>query len=136
MRGRVVVLGFVVLAVSAVVVGFAVAQSEAPDHDYALAVSKFGGNPECPKGRVIGTAEWEKLAQRMAEIESPPGVDLATVDPLDYVLVIPDDPQPYLKTFDEVPPGRFAVVPCVAVSADRMVLADDSAVLFAMDGAD
>jgi hypothetical protein len=129
-RPTLVLLTLASIVGTTAVVGLALAQSAAPDHDYDLAQSKFGQNQICPQGRVLGKSEWETLAQREAQIDPPPGVDLGTPEPLDYVMVVPDDPAPYLKGVSEVPDGMLAVVPCVAVSPERLVLADDAANLY------
>lgn len=130
-RRKVLLLAFTALLLATAVVGLALAQSSAQDHDYDLAESMFGTNPDCPPGRVLDVSEWETLAEREAQFDQPDGVDLGTPPPLDFVEVVPDDPAPFLKGgFSQVPSGMIAVVPCIAVSPDRLALADDAANFF------
>ncbi|MEX0984821.1 MAG: hypothetical protein WD096_07195 [Actinomycetota bacterium] len=129
LRGLVVASG-VVLVVAGSIAGFAGprAGDDRPDHDYAAALSRFGGNPDCPPGKVVGYSDWEGLEERLSSLDPPDGVDLTSSIPaIDFVRVAPDDPRPYLHGKTEVPDGLIAVIPCVEIESGHLVVADPSA---------
>jgi len=96
--------------------------SDPPDHAFDVARSAFEGNPACPAGDQIGVSQWEKLQKLQSKMRVPAGADPGAVPPVDFVLVVPYDPAPFLHG-SEIPAGMMAMVPCVAVSEDELVLA-------------
>lgn len=97
--------------------------STAPDHDYDLASSKYGDYPPCPEGDTLQVSEWERGAEAIADMQehAPEGVELGSIPALDFVLVVPEDPRPFI---DEIPEGTVFSVTCVEVAPGDLRLFD------------
>ncbi len=122
-RPRILVVG----AAAVLAVGLAIGTALGSDAntDYALAQSRYGDQPDCPQGRVLGITTWQEQQQLIARfsaqqwrVEDP----TAGWPQLDQYEIAPADPAPFLQEGEEIPATMTLTVVCVPISPDTLKL--------------